>query len=125
MDMDQLAQLKRMLEARLQEVSRDVRRRDSIAVEKAADTIDNTLLAEERDIATQFIDREFSEMRLIKAALRRIRDGTFGYCRGCEEPITLRRLFAVLHAALCITCQGFVDRDARLNAESMDGRRLE
>ena len=125
MNTDQIAQLKFMLEARLQEVSRDGRRRDSIVVEKAADTIDDTLLAEQRDIATQLIDRDFSEMRLIEAALRRIRDGTFGVCLRCEEPISLRRLLAVPHAAFCITCQGLVDRDARLYAGSMDGHRLE
>ena len=122
MNADQLAQLTLMLEARLRVVSRDVSRRDSIAVEKAADNIDDTLLAEERDIATQLIDRDFSEMRLIEAALRRIRDGTFGFCLRCEDPISLRRLLAVPHAAFCITCQRLVDRDSRSNAEAMDGR---
>jgi|SRR5579872_306824 len=122
MNAAQRAQLKFTLEARLREVSRGVRGRDCIAVEKAADTIDDTLLAEERDIATQLIDRDFSEMRLIEAALRRIRDGTFGFCIRCEEPISLRRILAVPHAAFCITCQGLVDGDVRLNAKPMDGQ---
>ncbi|MFC1594989.1 TraR/DksA family transcriptional regulator [Patescibacteria group bacterium] len=41
----------------------------------------------------------------IRAALLRIREGTFGICQMCEEPIPLGRLRATKHtAALCINC---------------------
>lgn len=45
-----------------------------------------------------------AEIRMIEAALDRIRDGTFGECVTCGEPISEERLEAVPHAARCRKC---------------------
>ncbi len=42
----------------------------------------------------------------IDAALRRLDDGDYGFCAGCDEPIAPKRLEADPTASLCITCQG-------------------
>jgi RNA polymerase-binding transcription factor DksA len=44
------------------------------------------------------------ESRMIRAALDRIADGTFGVCVACGEPISPERLEAVPHAARCRRC---------------------
>lgn len=44
------------------------------------------------------------EIKQIKAALRRIEDGSFGLCVACGEPISEERLDAVPHAARCRDC---------------------
>lgn len=41
----------------------------------------------------------------LDAALRRMKNGTYGICRQCHEPISPRRLEALPAAALCIDCQ--------------------
>jgi RNA polymerase-binding protein DksA len=66
------------------------------------------------DVASDTYDRDFSvglateEQKLLYAideALKRVRDGTFGYCVECGKKISKERLLAVPHADLCIECQ--------------------
>jgi RNA polymerase-binding transcription factor DksA len=47
-----------------------------------------------------------SETGRIDAALLRIREGRFGVCLACHEPINFQRLEANPEAAFCAECQG-------------------
>ena len=44
------------------------------------------------------------EIAAIDAALNRIGDGEYGICAGCGNKISVERLDAVPHAALCRNC---------------------
>ena len=44
------------------------------------------------------------EAQQIKAALRRSKDGTFGYCIQCDEEIAEKRLKLLLRTPLCKAC---------------------
>ena len=44
------------------------------------------------------------EVNLLKQALGRIEDGTYGICLECGDPISRDRLEAVLYAPLCKSC---------------------
>lgn len=44
------------------------------------------------------------EIQQINSALARLESGTYGVCTRCGEDIDERRLQAVPHAALCISC---------------------
>ncbi len=58
-------------------------------------------------IATR--DQATAKLRKVELALQAIRDGDFGYCRRCDEPIAIARLNAQPESALCIDCQALVD----------------
>lgn len=45
------------------------------------------------------------ELEDVRAALARLRDGSYGLCVDCGEPIDLRRLAALPAAARCAACQ--------------------
>jgi DnaK suppressor protein len=45
------------------------------------------------------------ELALIEKALQRVKDGRYGICSICAEPISARRLQAIPWAACCIDCQ--------------------
>jgi DnaK suppressor protein len=45
------------------------------------------------------------ELELIQKALRRIKDGSYGVCCRCAQPISPRRLQAIPWAEYCIECQ--------------------
>jgi DnaK suppressor protein len=66
--------------------------------------------ASERDLAMRNVDRESTLLRQVKAALRRIHDGSFGSCFECESAISPKRLAAVPWATCCIQCQEAADR---------------
>ncbi|MEJ2602819.1 MAG: TraR/DksA family transcriptional regulator [Gammaproteobacteria bacterium] len=46
------------------------------------------------------------ELTLVRKALHRIADGTYGLCVDCEEPIEPARLKAYPHAGHCLRCAG-------------------
>lgn len=48
--------------------------------------------------------RRERRLGLIDAALKRIEDGTFGYCAVCDEEIGARRLAIDLTVPKCISC---------------------
>jgi DnaK suppressor protein len=83
--------------------------------------MDEIQYASERDLAIQNVDRESTLLREVKAALRRIRDGSFGVCIECESAIGPRRLAAVPWALRCIQCQAVVDRGGWEEMESCSG----
>mgnify|MGYP001597098843 CR=1 FL=1 len=66
------------------------------------------------DMASDNYEREFSLGRVsdeqdvlytIDEALKRIADGTYGNCPQCGKRIPKKRLDAIPHTELCITCQ--------------------
>ena len=67
--------------------------------------MDEVQYAAERELAIQNLDRESGLLRELRAALGRIRDGTFGTCIQCESAIPSKRLAAVPWASRCIQCQ--------------------
>jgi DnaK suppressor protein len=105
------------LERKEAELVRVLRVRDGIAIEKSADQMDEIQYATERDLAMRNVDRDSTLLRQVKAALRRIHDGSFGTCIECEETISPKRLAAVPWALRCIQCQDAADREGSERAD--------
>ena len=53
----------------------------------------------------------------IDAALKRLKDGTYGFCEETGEPIGLKRLIARPIATLSITAQEKHEREEKIHAE--------
>jgi DnaK suppressor protein len=62
-------------------------------------------------------DRERKLLQKIEAALRRIDDGTYGYCVETDEPINLRRLEARPIASLSLHAQEQHERMERVHRD--------
>jgi DnaK suppressor protein len=105
------------LERKEAELVQVLRNRDGIAIEKSADQMDEIQDASERDLAIRNVDRESVLLRDVKAALRRIYDGSFGTCIECGWAISPKRLAAVPWAPRCIRCQEAADRDGQETTE--------
>ena len=74
------------------------------------DLADRASTESERALELRTRDRQRKLIGKIDSALRRIDDGTYGYCEETGEPITLRRLDARPIATLSIEAQ---ERHAR------------
>ena len=107
----EIDRFRRILTATAAELERRTRQRDGIVVERSADQLDEIQAASQRALAVCNLDREFTELRDARAALRRIEDGSFGTCQECDEDIHPKRLAAVPWATFCIRCQEAVDRN--------------
>jgi DnaK suppressor protein len=100
-----------ILTAKVAELERFTRQRDGIVAERSADQLDEIEAASQRALAVGNLDREFNQLREARSALRRIEEGSFGICQGCDEDIHPKRLAAVPWATFCIRCQEAVDRN--------------
>ena len=116
-----IGEFQEILERREAELARVLRNRDGIAIEKSADQMDEIQYASERDLAIGNVDREYSLLRDVKAALQRIHSGSFGTCIECELPISPKRQAALPWALRCIDCQETADRDGRTGGSTDDG----
>jgi len=111
MTKNELKKFRETLEAKQRELEQLVRNRDGIAIEKSPDALDEVQHAAERELAIRNLDRESNLLRNVRAALRRIDEGTFGVCLHCEEDISPKRLVAVPWTSFCIACQEIADRN--------------
>ncbi|SLN77135.1 RNA polymerase-binding protein DksA [Oceanibacterium hippocampi] len=78
------------------------------------DIADRASTETERALELRTRDRQRKLISKIDAALRRIEDGTYGYCEETGEPISLKRLEARPVATLSIEAQERHERRERL-----------
>jgi len=80
---------------------------------------DNTPLADEVDVIRLNEDREMSfatrsllveRANKLAEALERLRDGEYGLCEECGEPIAPARLKAMPEVERCVRCQDRLER---------------
>ena len=94
----QLEQQLTHIAQRIGRIEADLRREhDRDSGERAAE-LENDEVLEGLD------DMGRAEVQAIREALRRIEDGTYGFCVECHEPIDEKRLEATPTAKTCINC---------------------
>ena len=108
---DDLAELGRLLQARRAELADrlktqlDGRSRAEHAREVLLqDGDDATQRDADREVDLAQSDKDTLELQAIDEALERVRQGSYGVCTDCDEPIPLARLRLKPHALRCIDC---------------------
>lgn len=120
MTKQELNKLKDTLEKKQAELLKVIVNREGIEIEKSPDALDEVQQAAERELAIRNLDRDSALLRSVRAALERVKDGSYGVCMHCEEEISPKRLNAVPWAAFCIQCQEISDRNQAMGQESFD-----
>ncbi len=88
------------------------REEQNAAREKQAvgDEVDSAVEMEMENLKVALSGMEVQRLRQIEEALRKIEEGTYGYCEECGEPIEEGRLLAKPFATLCISCKEAKER---------------
>jgi RNA polymerase-binding protein DksA len=81
-----------------------------IDLDRVGDEADEAAAMTLSDLRVLEADRDLGELRAITAALRRVNDGTYGYCADCGDEISVERLAAHPSAARCVQCQSKHER---------------
>ncbi|MCC6263277.1 MAG: TraR/DksA C4-type zinc finger protein [Bryobacterales bacterium] len=111
MTKQQLERFQKTLQEKESELLLLVRNRDEIVIEKTPDALDEVQRAAERELAIRNLDRESRLLREVRAALKRIDEGSYGICVYTGEEISLKRLEAVPWTAFCIQAQEMFDKN--------------
>ena len=83
----------------------------------SADIVDQASSYTEKNVEMRAINRQIKLISKIDAALKRIEDKTYGYCKETGEPIGLKRLMARPVATLSITAQEKHEKEEKVFAD--------
>ena len=84
----------------------------------SADIVDQASSYTEKNVEMRAINRQIKLITKIDSALKKIQDGTYGYCEETGEPIGLKRLMARPVATLCIAAaQEKHEKDEKVYAD--------
>ena len=83
----------------------------------SADMVDQASSYTDKSVEMKALARSRKLIEKIEAALRRIKDDSYGYCEETSEPIGLKRLIARPIATLSIEAQERHERDEKIFIE--------
>lgn len=83
----------------------------------SSDIADQASSLTEKNVEMRTVNRQIKLISKIDAALKRINDGTYGFCEETGDPIGLKRLIARPIATLSIAAQERHERKEKIYAE--------
>ena len=83
----------------------------------SADIVDQASSYTEKNVELRAINRQIKLISKIESALKRIQDGSYGFCEDTGEPIGLKRLIARPVATLCIAAQEKHEKEEKVYAD--------
>ncbi len=110
---------------KLTEWKNDLKRSNNEAIYNAsmddnsssADIVDQASSYTEKSVEMRAINRQIKLISKIDGALKKIQDGTYGFCEETGEPIGLKRLMARPVATLSIAAQEKHEKDEKVYAD--------
>ena len=81
------------------------------------DIVDQASSYTEKSVEMRTVNRQIKLVSKIDAALKRLNNGTYGYCEETGEPIGLKRLIARPIATLSIAAQEKHEREEKIHAQ--------
>lgn len=111
--------IRQLLELRERQLDAEIaaaRLREEPAPREVGDMKDGADRSALAEVATAEVARDVAELQALRAARRRLDDGSYGVCQDCGEPIGAARLQAQPTAARCLSCQGAAEQHAGLAA---------
>ena len=84
----------------------------------SADIIDQASSYTDKNVEMKAINRQIKLISKIDQALKKIQDGTYGFCEETGEPIGIKRLMARPVAALSIAAQEKHEKEEKVYADS-------
>ena len=83
----------------------------------SADIVDQASSYTEKNVEFRAINRQIKLITKIDSALKKIENGTYGFCEDTGEPIGLKRLMARPVATLCIAAQEKHEKEEKVYAD--------
>ena len=83
----------------------------------SADIVDQASSYTEKNVEMRAINRQIKLIAKIDQAVKKIQDGTYGYCEETGEPIGIKRLIARPIATLCIDAQEKHEKEEKVYAD--------
>jgi len=83
----------------------------------SADIVDQASSYTEKNVEMKAINRQIKLISKIDQAIKKIENGTYGFCEETGEPIGIKRLIARPVAKLCIAAQEKHEKEEKVYAD--------
>ena len=83
----------------------------------SADIVDQASSYTEKNVEMKAINRQIKLIAKIDQAIKKIENGTYGFCEETGEPIGIKRLIARPVATLCIAAQEKHEKEEKVYAD--------
>ena len=84
----------------------------------SADIVDQASSYTDKNVEMKAINMQIKLISKIDSALKKIKDGTYGFCEETGEPIGIKRLIARPVATLCIAAQEKHEKNEKVYADN-------
>ena len=84
----------------------------------SADIVDQASSYTDKNVEMKAINRQIKLISKINQAIKKIENGTYGFCEETGEPIGIKRLIARPIATLCISAQEKHEKDEKVYADN-------
>ena len=84
----------------------------------SADIVDQASSYTDKNVEMKAIKRQIKLISKIDSAIKKIKEGTYGFCEETGEPIGIKRLMARPVATLCIAAQEKHEKDEKVYADN-------
>lgn len=98
----------------LKEIKEKVKSGTSATSQEIGDMYDQASEERDRELDLLLGDRERGKLLQIDEAFLRLKEGTYGQCEDCGEPINPKRLRIVPFTRTCVDCQTDKENEERL-----------
>jgi DnaK suppressor protein len=94
----------------LEETQRDI---NDVRDSELNDEGDYAAASIETAVDSAILEQQSRELREIELSLGKIKNGTYGVCEMCEEPVGFERLQVKPFARFCITCREINEKNKK------------
>ena len=108
-----LEQRKQALLAQIDNETAEAGARGSLLNEVEASPADSASVRTLNALVSEAAEHHVAQLAIVKCALAKFGDGSYGLCDNCGEQIGLSRLEARPEARLCIDCQTRLEKSRR------------
>ncbi len=112
---EEIAMFKQQLEDRKSKIIKNFQKANEklnmMRNQEPKDEGDFAVLSMQTDIDSRILEAQREELNEIEVALDKIKNGTYGICEMCEEPIGIERLKVKNFARFCIACREINEKE--------------
>ncbi len=113
-----LTRLKEIRTNLLADVEKNFKISQSEPPEPVADITDDAARIYSNQLMTNLGEQDWEKLKQVDEALDKIRDGSYGNCANCDQPIPEARLDVVPFAKFCVECLSKIENEPHSSTNS-------
>jgi len=108
-----LSKLKEIRETLLGAVERNFKTSQEESTEPVADITDDAARIYSNQLMTNLGEQDWEKLKQVDEALKKIKNGDYGICSTCGQPIPEARLDVVPFAKFCVECLSKIENETQ------------